>query len=127
MLADSASRRKGVARVFTPATLAAAPATDSVAMLWRNTLPAGYGWLIAAVLQPGSVWSDADAGAAEHGSTAELDVTVPIAFVGPGIPRALIHRTVRTVDIAPTLAELLGVRPAERLDGAALPEIVSGR
>jgi arylsulfatase A-like enzyme len=127
MLADSASRRKGVARVYTPATLAAAPATDSTAMLWQNNLPPGYGWLIAAVLQPGSVWSAADAGAAEHGSTAELDVTVPIAFVGAGIPHALIHRTVRTVDIAPTLAELLGVRPAERLDGAALPEIVSGR
>ncbi len=127
VLADSASRRKGVARVYTPETLAAAPPADSAAMLWRNTLPAGYGWLIAAVLEPGFVWSTADAGAAEHGSTAELDVMVPIAFVGPGIARAVIHRPVRTVDIAPTLAELLGVRPAERLDGAALKEIVGGR
>jgi arylsulfatase A-like enzyme len=28
---------------------------------------------------------------------------------------------VRTVDIAPTLAALLGVKPLERLDGTALP------
>lgn len=123
-LAAIASRRKGVARVYTPASLAAAPPTDSAAMLWRNTIPAGYGWLIAAVPEPGFVWSTANAGIAEHGSTAELDVTVPIAFVGPGIARAIIHRPVRTVDIAPTLAEMLGVRPEERLDGVALPEIV---
>jgi hypothetical protein len=126
-LAEIASRRKGIARVFTPASLTTSAPDDPVAALWRNNLPQGYGWLIAAVLEPGFVWSTEGAGVAEHGSTAELDVTVPIAFVGPGIARAVIHRPVRTVDIAPTLAELLGVRPAERLDGAALPEIVGGR
>ena len=123
-LAAAASKRRGVARVFTPASLATAAAGDSAAMLWRNTLPSGYGWLIAAVLQPGFVWSTERAGVAEHGSTAEEDVTVPIAFVGPRIARAVSHRPVRTVDIAPTLAELLKVRPAERLDGVPLREIV---
>ncbi|MGH7498465.1 MAG: hypothetical protein ACREL3_06390, partial [Gemmatimonadales bacterium] len=106
-----------------PATLAAAPPTDSAATLWRNTIPPGHGWLVAGVLEPGFVWSRAGAGEAEHGSTAAEDVTVPIAFVGPGIGRAVVHRPVRTVDIAPTLAKLLGVRPDERLDGVALPEI----
>ena len=126
-LAAVAARRKGMARVFTPATLAAAPPTDSMAMLWRNNIPPGYGWLIAGVLEPGFVWSTEGAGVAEHGSTAEEDVTVPIAFVGPGIGRAVIHRPVRTVDIAPTLAKVLGVRPAERLDGVALTEIPGAR
>lgn len=123
-LAATASERRGIARAFTPASLASAAAGDSAAMLWRNTLPRGYGWLIAAVLEPGFVWSTEAAGVAEHGSTAAEDVTVPIAFVGPGIPRAISHRPVRTVDIAPTVAELLNVRPAERLDGVPLREIV---
>ncbi len=127
VLAAVAARRRGVARVFTPAALAAAPPSDSAALLWRNTIPAGYGWLIAGVLEPGFVWSTADAPDAEHGSTAPADVTVPIAFVGPGVRRATVHRPVRTVDIAPTLAELLGVRPTERLDGVPLKEIVGGR
>jgi arylsulfatase A-like enzyme len=38
-----------------------------------------------------------------------------------------IHRPVRTVDIAPTLAALLGVRPEGRLDGEPLVEVVGGR
>lgn len=123
-LATRASRRRGVARVFTPASLAAAPPTDTLAMLWRNSIPPGHGWLIAAAIQPGFVWSLHDEVSAEHGSTAPLDLTVPIVVAGPGIRHAVVHRPVRTVDIAPTLAILLGVRPSERLDGEPLPEIV---
>jgi arylsulfatase A-like enzyme len=123
-LAAKAARRPGVARVFTPASLAAAPPTDTLAMLWRHSIPPGYGWLIAAAIQPGFVWSRPDEPSAEHGSTAPLDLTVPIVVAGPGVRHAVVHRTVRTADIAPTLAILLGVRPAERLDGEPLREIV---
>jgi hypothetical protein len=119
--------RRGVAKVFTPTTLAAAPPTDTAAMLWRNSIPAGHGWLIAGVLEPGFVWSTADAGEAEHGSTALEDVTVPIVFAGPGIGHAVVHRGVRTVDIAPTLAALLGVKPDMAIDGVPLTEIVGHR
>jgi len=126
-LAAVAASRRGVARVFTPATLAAAPPGDTAAALWRNTIPPGYGWLIAGVLKPGFVWSPAGQRSAEHGSTAPEDRAVPVAFLGPGIERTIIHRPVRTVDIAPTLAALLGVRPEGRLDGKPLAEIVGGR
>ena len=95
--------------------------------MWRNTIPAGHGWLIAGVLEPGFVWSTADAGEAQHGSTALEDVTVPIAFAGPGIGHAVVHRAVRTVDIAPTLAALLGVQPDTSLDGVPLTELVGSR
>ncbi len=126
-VAAVAARRPGIARVFTPASLEAASPTDTAAMLWRNTIPGGYGWLFAAVLEPGFVWSTPNAGEAEHGSTASEDVTVPIAFMGPGIGHAVVHRGVRTVDIAPTLAALLGVKPDMPLDGVPLAEIVGGR
>jgi arylsulfatase A-like enzyme len=36
------------------------------------------------------------------------------------------HRVVETVDIAPTLAALLGVRPLQAVDGRVLPEVVGG-
>ena len=37
-----------------------------------------------------------------------------------GIKAAKYDGFVRTVDIAPTLAELLGIKPLEKLDGAPL-------
>jgi arylsulfatase A-like enzyme len=42
---------------------------------------------------------------------------------GSGIRAGEYTRPVRTVDIAPTLARLLGVRPTERLDGVSLREV----
>lgn len=126
-VAAVAARKPGIARVFTPATLEAASPTDTAAMLWRNAIPEGDGWLFAAVLEPGFVWSTPGAGQAQHGSTASEDVTVPIAFAGPGIRHAVVHRAVQTVDIAPTLATLLGVKPDMPIDGVPLPEIVGSR
>ena len=91
-------------------------------MRWRKTIPAGFGWLIAGALKPGFVW--ASGSGAQHGTTNPTDVGVPVAFMGPGIRAGVFQRAVRTVDIAPTLAAYLGVRPSEKLDGVVLPEIV---
>jgi predicted AlkP superfamily pyrophosphatase or phosphodiesterase len=126
-LAGVARGRRGVRRVFTPAALRAASADDPEATLWRNQLPSDFGWLIAAVIEPGYVWSLPEWTHAQHGSTAPLDVAVPIAFLGPGIRPQRISRPVRTVDIAPTLAALIGVTPTEPLDGQVLREIVPPR
>ena len=123
-LAGAVRGRPGIRRVFTPASLRAAPADDPEAILWRNQLPAGFGWLLAGVIEPGYVWSLPDRTLAQHGSTAPLDLTVPIAFLGPGIRPQRSTRVVRTVDIAPTLAAFIGVTPTEALDGRVLPEIV---
>jgi hypothetical protein len=119
-LADQAARRPGVRRVYTPASLPRSP--DDEAALWRRTIPSGHGWLICVSLRPGFVWSPPNQLIAEHGSTAPADIEVPIAFAGRGIRPAVIHRPVRTLDIAPTLAALLGLRPLEPLDGVPLPE-----
>jgi hypothetical protein len=125
--AATAARRPGVARVFTPATLAPARSTDTAAVLWSNAIPPDHGWLFAVVLKPGWVFSPPNSVDAQHGSTALEDVTVPIAFAGPGIRHVVVHRPVRSVDIAPTLAELLGVKPDMPLDGVPLTEIVGSR
>jgi hypothetical protein len=122
-LAAEVRRVPGVDRVYTPATLAAAPDTDRAAHLWRRAIPASYGWLICVSARPGYEWSNGGL-SDEHGGTSAEDTDVPIVFLGAGIPARHVARTVRTVDIAPTLARLLRVSPTEPLDGVVLSEVV---
>jgi hypothetical protein len=113
----------GVARVYTPRTLAEAPGSDWNATLWRHLLPPDYGWLLCAVTAPGYVWS-AGGLDAEHGAAHPEDVAVPIVFYGPGIPAQRIERRVSTVDIGPTLAAFIAVAPTEPVDGRVLDEVL---
>jgi hypothetical protein len=80
-LASEAAGLPGVARVYTPQTLARAPAGDADATLWRRLLPPDYGWLVCAATMPGYVWSGGGLDA-EHGSANPEDIAVPIAFYG---------------------------------------------
>lgn len=116
----AAKRLPGVAAVYTPATLAKAPLTDDNAERWKRNLPPDVGWLMLAVARPGFVFSDKLTG--EHGTMQEETVRIPIAFMGPGIQVGTYSRIVRSVDIAPTLARVLGVRPLEVLDGRVIGE-----
>ncbi len=122
-LASAAARLPGVARVYTPQTLARAPQSDRGAELWRHLLPADYGWLVCAITAPGYVWS-AGGLDAEHGSANPEDLAVPIAFYGAGIAARRVERRVSTVDIGPTLAALIGVAPTGPVDGAPLSEVI---
>lgn len=125
-LAREAGRRPGVARVFTPATLKQAPDTDREAVLWRHSLPPEHGWLFAGVLKPGYTWQSSG-GWANHGSTAVLDVTIPLAIWGTGVRPGHYDRPVRSVDLGPTLAQLIGVRATQPVDGVPIREVVGER
>ncbi len=48
---------------------------------------------------------------------------MPIAFGGMDIPAQHVVRTVQTVDVAPTLAAYLGIKPPSGSFGMVLPEI----
>ena len=61
---------------------------------------------------------------ASHGTAYRYDRHVPLVFMGPGIRPARHDRPVRTVDIGPTLAWLLGVEPPSDVDGRVLRQIV---
>ena len=63
-------------------------------------------------------------GGTNHESPYDYDRHVPLIFWGPGIVGAWYDREVRTVDIAPTVAALLGITPPDDLDGTRLVEIV---
>lgn len=55
-----------------------------------------------------------------HGSPYWYDRNVPILFYGPGIEPGTSDRPARTVDVAPTLARLVGLEPPDDLDGEPL-------
>ena len=61
---------------------------------------------------------------ATHGSPHNYDSHVPIVFYGPPFRPGQYQSFARTVDIAATLAKVLGVTPTERLDGHPLTEAI---
>ncbi len=82
---------------------------------------------LVVTLKPYSIWSYANTPIAMHGQPTELDSHVPLILWGPGIRRGVYGGRVSTVDIAPTLARLLDLTPAERLDGRVLTEALGGQ
>lgn len=61
--------------------------------------------------------------AAMHGSPWQYDTHVPLIFVGKGIDDERVERAVGMVDVAPTLARLLGMTPPAAAQGRALVEV----
>ena len=65
--------------------------------------------------------------ASSHGSPWRYDTFVPLVFMGPGIEARRVARAVETVDIAPTLASLLGVKCPSGTCGEPLVEALPGQ
>ena len=61
-----------------------------------------------------------DLDAAVYGSAYPYDRHVPLIFMGPDVKAGVSDRFVRTVDVAPTLAQLAGIPIPTDLDGQAL-------
>lgn len=59
-----------------------------------------------------------------HGTPWSYDTYVPIAIAGGKVPAALVSRQVHTVDVAPTLAILLGTKLPSGSIGAPLTEVL---
>ena len=92
---------------------------DDVARRWLHMLPLDGPVRAVVTLEPFGYWRGVDY--ATHGQPHDYDTNVPVIFWGPGIARGHRAGSARVVDMAPTLAALLGVTPLERLDGHALP------
>jgi arylsulfatase A-like enzyme len=82
-----------------------------------HMVPRDLPFYAAVTLRPGWVWNRAYA---THGQPSDLDSHVPIIFYGAPFRPGKHAAFVRTVDIAPTLARVLGVNPTEPLDGRVL-------
>lgn len=81
------------------------------------------------VLEPHSFVNEFDglSVASTHGSPWTYDTYVPIIFAGADIPAQRLARRVHTVDVAPTLAAYLGIKPPSGSEGKALVEVIRNR
>ena len=117
--AREARKVPNVARVDVIDDLARADTLkDAVARRWLHMFRPGGDALVVITLEPFSIFGTGNV--ATHGSPYDYDARVPIIFWGAGIAPGRRNDAARVVDIAPTLANVLGVKPLERLDGVAL-------
>jgi arylsulfatase A-like enzyme len=120
-LATSIRAVHGVLRVDTPRSLAAVDtAQDAIGRRWLNTVPPDVGAELMVTLEDKFVFGGANS--AEHGLPSDDDTHVALLFWGAGIKPGTYTGRVSVVDIAPTLAALLGVQPTEPIQGRVLTE-----
>jgi predicted AlkP superfamily pyrophosphatase or phosphodiesterase len=123
-MAAELRRLPGIVRVDTRRTLA--EPTDTVRNVavrrWRRMLAPGSLGEVFITPRGGDLL--AGRGSTTHGTPNELDTRVTLVLWGAGVRAGRYARRVGTVDIAPTLARLLDIEPAERLDGRVLREAI---
>ncbi len=118
---DSLRHFPGVSRVDNMHTLASRDtAHDAVARRWLHQFPPDNAPALVVTLTPYSIWGNGPQ--AEHGSPYDYDAHVPVIFVGRPFRPGHYATPVRVVDMAPTLAAVIGVAPTGRLDGHLLRE-----
>ena len=121
--AAAAKQVRGVARADRLSALRRADfALDPIARRWSHQFPANSPYELAITLTRYSYWGNLPG--ASHGSPYDQDAHVPIIFYGPWAKPGRYTEFARTVDIAPTLAAMIGVTPLEKLDGLALVQAV---
>jgi hypothetical protein len=113
-----AERIPGVLRADVIDDLARADTVkDDIARRWLHMFRPGGSTLAVITLEP---FAYAGSSVATHGTPHDYDARVPVIFWGVPFTRAHDDGAARVVDIAPTLAHLLGLTPAEQLDGVIL-------
>ena len=95
---------------------------DAIARRWLHMVAPNSNVRMTVSLTPYSYWLSATF--PTHGSPHDSDANVPVLFWGAGVKPGQYSDVVRVVDIAPTLAAILGVKPMEPLDGRVLTPVV---
>ncbi|HEX6631186.1 MAG TPA: alkaline phosphatase family protein [Gemmatimonadaceae bacterium] len=98
---------------------------DVIARRWLHMFPPDLA--PDAVITPTAFSIIGSASSFHHGSPHDADTHVPVVFYGPAFTTGRFARYARVVDIAPTLAAVLGVSPTEPLDGRVLTDAVKKR
>jgi predicted AlkP superfamily pyrophosphatase or phosphodiesterase len=126
-LAADLRRVPGIMRVDLARELAGKAAKgDKIARRWLHSIPDDLPVALVVTQEPYYYWTNLaawdgnSANPATHGSPHDYDTHVPVIFYGPPFRPGKVAEYARVVDIAPTLARVLGVAPAESLDGAVL-------
>jgi arylsulfatase A-like enzyme len=108
----------GIQRVDVIDDLVRADTTrDTIARRWLHMFRPGGEAIAVVTMEPYWLYGSA---IATHGSPHDYDARVPVIFWGQAFSAARDSGAARVVDMGPTLAHLLGVRPTEKLDGIVL-------
>lgn len=80
---------------------------------------------VAVVHTPAHNWEERGGHRGEHGSLDLVQSRAPLILAGAGV-RSLgrVERAARMIDIAPTIAALLGIEPPARAEGVALRDVL---
>ena len=125
-VAEIASDEPGVAVAITRTQIGANQIPDpALAAKIRNGYYASRSGDVILVQKPNwYLHPRPDAYATMHGSPYRYDTHIPLIFVVPGVTAREIGRPVRAVDMAPTLASILGLGSLEHASGQILTEAV---
>ncbi len=114
------ARVDGVLRSDVVSELAKKDTTkDAIARRWLHMLPPDINAAVTVTLKP-YFYPAGLALVATHGTPHDYDAHVPVLFYGAPFKSGRYPEFARVVDIAPTLAAVLGIKPLERLDGRPL-------
>ena len=121
-IADALTDTEGIALAVAGSRLSAQP-TNPIVELVRNNHHVTRSGDIYIIQEPYWFLFDKGPVSAMHGSPWRYDTHVPIIFMGPGIRPQTIHRRVHPVDVAPTIAALIGMTPPGSAQGSPLVEV----
>jgi len=117
---------RGVARADLPGDLTHADTVaDPIARRWLHTVlpPPASPVVLVVTLADWCVWGwTGQPEIAEHGQPTDLDAHIPLILWGKGVKPGRYMDRVAAVDLAPTLARIVGVTPLSLLDGRVLAE-----
>jgi arylsulfatase A-like enzyme len=120
---DAVRSTPGIARVDRVRDLAGRDTVrDAVTRRWLHMIPPDAS--VEYVVTPREGAYPAGATIAEHGAPYDADAHVPVIFYGPWFRAARFSDRALVADMAPTLADVIGVPPTERLDGHALRQAI---
>lgn len=122
-LRSSLLRLPGVIRVDRVGELAGMAARgDNIGRKWFQSIPEGSNSELTVTMKEGYYfWETREA---THGTVYDLDSRIPVFFMGSMFKPGRYTDSVRSVDIAPTLAAALGVKPTERVDGEVIQSVL---
>jgi len=96
---------------------------DGIARRWLHIFSNEDQAALVVSLAPYNYWL-AGYWQAQHGSPNDPDVRVPIIFYGRDVMPGRYTEFARVVDMAPTLAAIVGVTPQEKIDGHVLQHAI---
>ena len=108
----------GIEKVFTKKEILEGDSTDKIIYRLQNMVHKEKSPDVISIVSPGYLFRNPHG--TSHGSPYDYDTHVPLLFSKQGRKKKSYSHTVETVDIAPTIARILGVNHLEKYDGKPL-------